>query len=168
MAQYARLFIGKQDILVLIDDVYPRLSDLEIGIFLARLFKKLIVYVKAQNVALVKARIALCAFAVKLYALYPYVLLQQRFRQQRHRLADKAVEPLTCVVSPYGQFLHTRYYTRRKHKKSSPRRFWGLDVISLLNYAFCIPLTVIQTMPVRYAAVKIPIPANIVLCSFQI
>ena len=41
--------------------------------------------------------------------------------------ADKAVKPLTCVVSPYGQFFHTRYYTRRRRKKSSPRSIRGLD-----------------------------------------
>ena len=64
MAQNARLFVGKDDVLILIDDVYPRFSDLEVGIFLARLFKKLIVYVKAQNIALGKARVALCALAV--------------------------------------------------------------------------------------------------------
>ena len=91
MAQNTRLFIGKQNVLVLIDDIYPRLSDLEICVLLTRLFKKLVVYIKAEHVALVKARIALCTFAVELYALYPYVLLQQRFRQQRHSLADKAV-----------------------------------------------------------------------------
>ena len=64
MAQNARLFIGKNDVLILIDDVYPRFSDLEVGILFARLFKKFIVYVKAQNIALRKARIALCALAV--------------------------------------------------------------------------------------------------------
>lgn len=64
VAQNARLFVGKNDVLILIDDVYPRFSDLEVGIFLARLFKKLIVYVQAQNIALGKARVALCALAV--------------------------------------------------------------------------------------------------------
>ncbi len=35
-----------------------------------------------------------------------------------------------------------------------------------INYS-CIPLTVIATMPARYAAPKIPIPVNILICSFQ-
>ena len=68
-AQNTRLFIGKQNVLVLIDDIYPRLSDLEICVLLTRLFKKLVVYIKAEHVALVKARITLRAFAVELYAL---------------------------------------------------------------------------------------------------
>ena len=125
MAQHSRLFVGKQDVLILVNNIYPRLSDLEIRVFLARLFKKLIVYVKAQNIALVKASVALCALSVKLNALYPYVLLQQRFRQKRHGFSDKPVEPLPRVVSPDSQFLHIGYYTRRGAKKSSPRSFSG-------------------------------------------
>ena len=39
VAQNAWLFVGKDDVLILIDDVYPRVSDLEVGVFLARLFK---------------------------------------------------------------------------------------------------------------------------------
>ena len=125
MAQHARLFVGKQNVLVLIYDVYSRLSDLEICILLARLFKKLIVYVKAQNIALVKARVALCALAVELYALYPYILLKQRFRQERHGLSDKSVKPLSRVVSPYCKLFHIELLYTPGHKKIKPPMLLG-------------------------------------------
>ena len=64
MHHHALWLVYHNDALILIDDVYPRFSDLEVGVFLARLFKKLIVYVKAQHIALGKARVALCALAV--------------------------------------------------------------------------------------------------------
>ena len=98
MAEYARLFVGEKDVFILIDDRKARRADLEIGVFLARFFKKLVADIELQHVALVQTHVALGPFAVELDALEADVLLQQRFRQQRNGFSDKAVQPLTGVV----------------------------------------------------------------------
>ena len=106
MAEDARFLVREQDVLVLVDDVEPGRADLEVAVALRGLFKELVVDVKAENVALVKARVALRAFAVELYALEPYVLLQQRFGQQRHSLAHETVKALPGVVFSNSQLFH--------------------------------------------------------------
>ena len=106
VAQHARLFVGKEDVLVLVNDRKARRADLEVGVFLARLFKEFIVDIKLQHVAFVQVRIPFGALAVELDALEADVLLQQRFRQQGNGFPDKAVEPLAGVVFLYNQLFH--------------------------------------------------------------
>ena len=106
MAEHTGLFVHEQDVLVLVDDVEPRCADLEVAVLLARLFKKLVVNIEVQHVALGDARIAFCALAVELYALQPYVFLQQGFGQKRHRFAHEAVQPLPCVIFTNSQLFH--------------------------------------------------------------
>jgi hypothetical protein len=43
VAQHAGLFVRQQDVLVLVDDVEPRRRDLQPGVVLRGLFKKLVV-----------------------------------------------------------------------------------------------------------------------------
>jgi hypothetical protein len=69
VAEDAGLFVGQQDVLVLVDDVEPRRADLEVRIFLPWLFEKLVVDIKLQDVAHGKSRGALRALAVQLDAL---------------------------------------------------------------------------------------------------
>ena len=61
---------------------------------------------KARRVALGEACLALCWAPVDLYILFPQRLLQQRFRDERRRLAHEPVEPLPGVVPADGKFLH--------------------------------------------------------------
>jgi len=69
VAQHARLFIGKENIVVLVHHGEAGGADLEIGIFLSRLFKKLVVYIQLHGVPRGKPRIAFCPFAVEFYPL---------------------------------------------------------------------------------------------------
>ena len=75
MTQNAGLFIGQEDVLVLINDVEPGRADLEIGIFLARLLEKFIVDVELEGVSFLQARVALGALRVQLDALETDVFL---------------------------------------------------------------------------------------------
>ena len=91
VAQHARFFVGEEDVLVLVNDREARRADLEIGVFLARLFKEFVVDIKLQQISLVQVRVPLGALAVELDALETDVLLQQRFRQQGNGFPDKTV-----------------------------------------------------------------------------
>mgnify|MGYP003588448622 CR=1 FL=1 len=81
MAEDAGLFVHEQDVFVLIDDLDLRRADLEIGVFLRGRFKKFVVDVELQDVALIDAVVALCALAVDFYALDADIFLQQGVRQ---------------------------------------------------------------------------------------
>ena len=98
MTQHAGLLVQQQDVLILIYDVQPGGAHLEVGVFFPGLFKKLIVDVKLQNIPGGETVIPLGALAVALDALEADVFLQKGIRQQRHRLAHKAVQPLAGVI----------------------------------------------------------------------
>ena len=118
MAQNAGLFIQQEDVFVLVDDVQPGRADLEVRVFLARFFKKLVVDIELDGIARVQPRVAFGALAVELDALEADVFLQQRFRQKRHGFAHKTVETLARVVVPDGKLLHFN-----KKSPSNPQFF---------------------------------------------
>ena len=104
VAEHSGLLVGQQDILILIDYVYFGRGYLQVCVFLAGLFEKLVVYVKVENVALAKTVFSLRAFAVYLYTLYSYIFLAERGREQGNSLIEKAIQTLTCVIFSYYKF----------------------------------------------------------------
>ena len=107
VAEYARGLVAQYYIPVLIDDVELRHADLQVRIVLAGDLKELVVYIQAEHVALIQARVPLCALAVELYPLQTDILLQQALGQERHRLANEAVQPLVCVVFSNHYLFHS-------------------------------------------------------------
>ena len=106
MHGHAGLFVHKQDVFILIDDVELRCRHRQIGVGLGGLVEKLVVDIKMQHIALLQARVALRAGVVALDTLEADILLRQRGGQQRNGLGQKAVEPLPGVIAADGQFFH--------------------------------------------------------------
>ena len=104
VAEHAGFLIGQQDMLILVDYVYFGRGYLQVCVLLAGLFEKLVVYVKVENVTLAKTVFPLGAFSVDLYALYSYIFLAERGREQGNRLIEKAIKALTCVIFSYYKF----------------------------------------------------------------
>ena len=90
----------------LINDVETGRSDLEIGVFLPRLLEKFVVDIQLKDIALFQPGIPLGPGVVQLDPLDADILLGQRGRQQRHRLGQKPVQPLTGVVFLDLEFFH--------------------------------------------------------------
>ena len=106
VAQNARLLVGEKNVFILVDDGETRRADLEIGVILSELLKKLVADIQLKNVSLAQTGIAPGAFAVELDALETDVFLQQRLRQQGNGFSDKSIEPLACVVAFDSKLFH--------------------------------------------------------------
>ena len=102
----AGLLVGKENVLILVDDVELRDADGQIGVFLLRGVKKLVVDIKLDDISGGKMGIALGALSVQLDALETDVFLHQRIGEQRHGLRNKTVKTLACVVLTDGKLFH--------------------------------------------------------------
>ena len=87
----AGLFVGQEDVLVLVDDVDLRRRHGEVGVFCLGRVKKLVVDIELQGVALDEAGVPLGALAVQFNALEADIFLQKGGRQQRHGLGHEAI-----------------------------------------------------------------------------
>ena len=99
--------VEQHDVIVLVDDAELRRRDGEINVFLARRFKKLVVDIALKQIAFAELLLARGARTVALDALETDVFLRQRRRKQGNGLAQKAVEPLTCIIFADAKFAHT-------------------------------------------------------------
>ena len=101
--------VRQEDVGVLIYNIQFRRADLQIRVLRLRGVEKFVGDVELDRIALAEPVVPLGPLAVALDALEADVLLQQRLRQQRHRLAHKAVQALIRVVFPDLQFSHASH-----------------------------------------------------------
>ena len=87
----AGLFVGQEDVLVLVDDVDLRRRHGEVGVFGLGRVEKLVVDIELQGVALDEAGVPLGALAVQFNALEADIFLQKGGRQQGNSLSYKPV-----------------------------------------------------------------------------
>jgi hypothetical protein len=103
---HAGPLVRQKEVLVLIEDLQFGLEEGKEEIVLPGLVEKFVVDVEGQHVPLPQALVPLTARAVAFDPLDADVLLQERRGQKGHRLAQEAVQPLSRVVFPDGQFSH--------------------------------------------------------------
>ena len=101
--------VHQEDVLVLIDDTELRGRHGQVGVVLTGLVEKLIIDIKLEHIALFQPGVPLRSCVVELDALDTDVFLGQRGGQQRHRLGQKTVQPLTGIVLFDFEFFHSVY-----------------------------------------------------------
>jgi hypothetical protein len=106
VAELARLFAYKKNILVFIYDIQIRFRDTQVRVLFAGPFKKLIVNVKLQRIPRSELIGPVSATAVHFDAFETNIFLQERRREQWNSFRDEAVKPLAGVVLPDDDFLH--------------------------------------------------------------
>ena len=106
MHHQPRGLVGDQQVRVLVHHA-KRISGMEkIGAALSAFLKELIVEVHCDDISDRKPGTDLGPLAVKLDSLGTDALIQQGGGQQRHRLGNKFIQPLSGVILPYRKFLH--------------------------------------------------------------
>jgi len=100
--------VQQEDVFVLVENVQFGLEKGQEEVILPGLLEKFVVDIQLQHIAGLQPLIPLTALSVALDALDADVFLQQRDREQGHRLGKEAVQPLTCVIFSDGEFTHRR------------------------------------------------------------
>lgn len=92
--------IKQKNVFIFVNDAQLRRGNGQVNVLLAGRLKEFIVDIALEDVSLAELLFARGARTVYFDALQPDVFLRQRGGEQRDRLAEKAVEPLSGVVLP--------------------------------------------------------------------
>ena len=111
MAEHTGLLVCKKDVFILIHHRETGVAHLQVGVLLLGFLKEFIPDIELQYIPFPDTVIPLRTLAVELDVFSPYVLLNQRFREQGNGFSHEAIQPLSGIVFLHNYFSHGPDYT---------------------------------------------------------